>query len=291
MKNFFTKIFCIVILNLIPWTVYSQDSGIKFNFSQPPGTMLFNNSSVGAVSIIPGGSDDQLASFTPPTTWSGFYFGGVWYPQDSTVFYVSSNGWLSIQKPGDAIPPSSLPINNLSSNPFRIIAPLWDDLKVHNDGEVTYKITGVAAARGLVFEWRGMYWDHNGTDTAISFQAILYDNAYSSMARRNTIEFRYKRNGSDMDYVNNSAGGASIGISGFCASDIYAFTNVSGQPSKTIPEISDLSSKPPDGSTYRLNPGTHSNDDCANAQVVNFISLNYPLFSSPGTTLNSTQSL
>ena len=214
-------------------------TGINYTFSQPAGSMTFNNSSPGSVQLIAGSADDSLKSFNASAVagWAGFFYGGVWYPAATTVFYVSSNGWVSVRNtanPADAAPPSSLPANSLANNPYRIMAPLWDDLKVHANGLVTYKNTGASTTRVLVIEWRGMYWNNAGVDSAISFQVRIFDNNQSTLANRNKIEFRYKRNSTSTYAVN--AATASIGLSGFCSNDVYAFTSVAGAPSKTFPE-------------------------------------------------------
>ena len=283
MKNPLAQFFCSAILFFTFLNATGQSTGINYSFSQPSGTISFNNSTAGSITLIAGGTDDQLVSFAAPATWGGFYFGGAWFPQNSTTFFVSSNGWMSFSNQG-----SSLQANGLSATPLTI-APLWDDLKVHANGEVTYKITGGATSRALVIEWRGMYWDHNASDTAISFQAILYDNAQAIVANRNVIEFRYKNNGNGAINVNNTSGGASIGISGFCGGDVFAFTSAAGAPSKTTPEASNISLKPDDSVHHRFTPVIHPNDECATAETIAFNPA-LPLISSLGTTLHSTQS-
>lgn len=265
------------------------DYGIEYNFTQVAGTMVFNNSTAGSVSLIPGGADEQLGSFTVPSTWGGFYFGGVWYPQGATTVTVSTNGWLSISKPGDVLPSSPLPSNSLASNPYRMMAPLWDDLSVHANGEVSYKIVGGASNRTLVVEWRGMYWDHNATDTALSFQVVLFDNNQATIADRNVIEFRYKNNGAGSALVNNASGGASIGISGFCSTDVLAFQSSSGSVSKDAPEVMYLSSKPLDTYHHLFIPVGATNDECSNAGPF-IITPSDPLLSGRYTQLQATQS-
>src|SRR5687767_4218116 len=110
-------IFCIVLINAV--SSLPQSTGINYSFIQVGSMMVFNNSASGIVTLIPGGADDALVTFTVPATWSGFYYGGNWFPQGS-VISVSSNGWLSLSNPA-----SSLPANSLASTPM-IIAPLWD---------------------------------------------------------------------------------------------------------------------------------------------------------------------
>ncbi len=266
---------------------FGQTIGINYVPSQPAGALTWNSAATALATL--NGADDVLASFTPPATWGGFYYGGVWYPQATTTFYVSSNGWMSVAKPGDPIPPSSLPVNDLAGNPYRIIAPLWDDLKLHaTGGGVTWKVTGTPTTRVLIVEWRGVYWDKTGADTAISFQVRIYDHQQTIAANRDGIEFRYKRNGTST-YGLSVTPSASIGLSGFCANDIEAWTNASGATiSKTVPEAI-VATKPSDPASYRFTPVAHPNDDCAAPYAMVF-NPGLPLISSLGTLLHSTLS-
>jgi len=281
MKKYFLCL--ITFLNLLSnKSTIAQSTGINYSFTQPVGSMIYNNSTLGAVSLIPGGTDDADASFIPPATWSGFYYGGNWIPPGTSIT-VSSNGWISLFNQG-----GSIPQNSLATTPL-MIAPLWDDLKIHSDGEVSYQVSGGVGSRELVIEWRGMVWDHNATDSALSFQAVIYDNAQTNISMRNVIEFRYKRNGTDATYINNSSGGASIGISGLCAGDVYAFTSSTGAPDKTSPENSSIALKPSDVIVHRFTPEVHPNDECISAELIYFDS-SLPWTSVPASTLHSTQS-
>jgi hypothetical protein len=303
MKLLYTTSEKFILLILICITTalssYAQPSGINYTFSTNATAVLYNNSTAGSTILINGGAagvDEQLASFAASALagWSGFYFGGVFYPAATTTFYVSSNGWASVAKPGDAIPPGPLPNNNLAGSPYRIMAPLWDDLKVGpfsagppSKGLVTYKSTGGVGTRQLVIEWSGMYWNNGAADSAITFQLRIYDNGQTIAANRNRIEFRYKRNVSAAYALNNAS--ASIGLSGFCNNDVYAFTSAAGAPSKTSPENQAINAKPAE-QTHVFTPVVHPNDDCASAYSFGTFAAGASLISIPGTTLHSTQS-
>ena len=265
-------------------------TGINYTFSTTPqaNAMRFNNSSAGSVVLLPGGTDDGLTTLAAGAigTWGGFFYGGVWYPQATTVFYISSNGWVGLRNtanPGDAVPPSSLPVNSLAGNPYKIMAPLWDDLKVHANGQVTWKALNGATSRILCIEWRAMYWDKAGADSAISFQVRIYDNAQSVVGDRNKIEFLYKKNTSSSYAVNNAS--ASIGLSGFCNNDVYAWTSPAGAPTKTSPELQTINSKPSDAQVHTFTPANHPNRTCATAQNLIFNPAS-AVISALGTTLD-----
>ena len=279
MKTFSSCLICLIFF-LTANNTFSQSTGLNYVFSQPAGTMTYNSSAAGAVTIISGGADEQVATINTMIGWSGFYFGGKWY-QTTSPLYVSSNGWMSFVNPGG----NSSPANSLWTTPF-IIAPLWDDLKIHLGGSVSYQMTGGPGARCLIVEWRGMLWNRNATDSALSFQALLYDNAQTDSSMRNVIEFRYKRYGSDSSYIVNA--GASIGISASCG-DVFAFTNSTGAPNHNTPENSAIALKPSDVVSHRFTPMQHPNDECASAEVLVFNPA-LPLISIDASTVHSTQS-
>lgn len=272
----------------------AQTTGINYTQTFSATALAYNSSSAGQVDLFTApGTDDALTSFPASAIvgWGGFFYGGVWYPQATTTFYVSSNGWVAVGKTGDPVPATSLPVNSLANNPYRIMAPLWDDLKLHpvSGGRVTYKNTGGATSRALVIEWKGMYWDKTGSDSAISFQVRICNNANTSTGP-NVIEFKYKKNGTNIYGlpVPNTLVSASIGLNGFCADDIIAATSANiGPVSKSLPEYQ-VQSKPGDG-TYRFTPVTHPNNDCSAPLNLSF-NASLPVISSVGTTLHSTQS-
>ncbi|MEO8086981.1 MAG: T9SS type A sorting domain-containing protein [Bacteroidota bacterium] len=299
MKSIYSLVKSIFLLSAfllcLIYNSFAQTSGINYSYSLPGGALAYNSSTAGQVDLITApNTDDQLVSFPASAVagWGGFFYCGVWYPQATTTFWVSSNGWMAIQNtanPSDVAPPSSLPINDLAGNPYRIIAPLWDDLKLHpvSGGRVTYKNTGGGTTRILVIEWKGMYLDKTGTDSAISFQARICNSA--NVSSPNAIDFRYKRNGS-VSYGLSVAPPptASIGINGFCANDILAWTDNTGMVvGKTVPEYQ-VATKPPD-IAFRFTPVVHPNDDCATAFPITFTP-GTALISTFGTTLHATQS-
>ena len=273
-----------------------QTTGINYTQTFAATALAYNSAApAGQVDLFTApGTDDALTSFPASAIvgWGGFFYGGVWYPQATTTFYVSTNGWVAVAKTGDPVPATSLPINSLANNPYRIMAPLWDDLKMHpvSGSRITYKNTGGATTRALVIEWKGMYWDKNGSDSAISFQVRICNNANTATGP-NVIEFKYKSNGSSTYGlpIPTSQVGASVGLNGFCSNDIYAATSANISPiSKSLPEYQ-LQSKPGDG-TYRFTPVAHPNNDCTAPYSITF-NPRFSTISTLGTTLHSTQSV
>ncbi len=261
--------------------VLAQLTGINYTYTNPAGGAFI--AIAAPTTLIPAGTDDAVATITPTAAqWSGFYFGGVFYPAGQPI-YVSSNGFLSFLNPGGALPSNSL------STTKAIIAPLWDDLKIKTTGQVRYGFGGGSPNRTLTIEWDSVLWDHNATTIALSFQVRIYERTAAGL-NGSAIEFRYLNNGTGGSaYVNNLSGGASIGLSGYCNNDVFAFTSAAGAPNKTSPEAM-IGSKPNASAFYKFTTTAHPNNECATAQNIGTFNPALPVIKTLGTTLHSTQS-
>ncbi len=258
--------------------VSAQSTGINYTYSNPAGGAFIGIAT--PFTIIAGGADDVVATITPTAAqWSGFNFGGVYFPAGQPI-YVSSNGFLSFMNPGGALP------NNDLAGTKAIIAPLWDDLKINTTGQVRYGFGGGSPNRSLTIEWDSVLWDHNATTIALSFQVRLYERTAVGV-NGSAIEFRYLNNGvGGAAYVNNASGGASIGLSGYCDDDVFAFSSAAGAPNKTSPEAL-IPSKPNASAFYKFVATAHPNNTCATAQSIAF-NPSLALIKTPATTLHST---
>ncbi|MEO8085538.1 MAG: T9SS type A sorting domain-containing protein [Bacteroidota bacterium] len=250
---FFSFCFSFLVLN-----TSAQITGINYTYTNVAGGAFITPAAW--LGLMAASTDDAVATIVPTAAQFGaFDFGGVTYLTGSTI-YVSSNGFISFLNPG-----GSLPNNSLSTNKA-IIAPFWDDLKINTTGQVKYGFAGGGVNQTLIIQWDSVLWDHNATITALSFQIRIYENTAGGNA--NAIEFRYLNNGvGGAAYVNNGSGGASIGLSGYCNNDVFAFTGAGGAPNKTSPEAPILT-KPSAGSTYRFVPIAHPYDNCATADTI-----------------------
>ncbi len=274
-KSFLLSIFFLSI----GISTLAQTTGINYIYSAAANGYVPNAGTIFAGSA---GADEVVYTINPTAfTWpNGFYYGSKYYPPTSTI-YVSTNGWMSFVNQGGA-----LPNNSLATTPA-IIAPIWDDLKVAAAGNINWKITGGATTRRLIVEWNQMLWDHNATVQSVSFQVTLYD---ANNTSPNVIDFKFLNNGTGTANINNGSGGASSGLSGFCAGDYYSyqFPPGAGAPLKTA-EVSTLNSHPVASMIFKHTPTVHPNDDCAGAYLMAF-NPGLALMSSIGTTLHSTQS-
>src|SRR6187399_55988 len=109
MNKTFTKILLVLPFLFSVVSSTAQTTGINYtHLTQSYGSWTAN----AGTSIIPANSDEVITSFTPPAAlWSGFYFGGTFFPAGQPI-YVSSNGFMSFLNPGGA-----LPTNALSTSP------------------------------------------------------------------------------------------------------------------------------------------------------------------------------
>ncbi len=159
------------------------------------GMYVFSNNSTGIANpgldlanvVFGAGTDDALSSaINLPFT---FYFNGQPYNQVK----ISSNGWVALGY-NNSFPSSlsSVPLNdpeNWEFNNTPMLAVLWDDLRVGNNGAVSYE----GNSSEFKVRWRSMEW---GTATSfITFELTL-------MASGNGIRFSY---GSGTNNTNQSA--------------------------------------------------------------------------------------
>ena len=184
-----------------------------------------------------------------------FWYMGTRYTQ----VYVSSNGWLSFNNPGVGAG-SWLTLNDLdnlnsgvnaiyNTNARPILAPLWDNLGVVASSVASYQTSGTTPNRTFTFEWWNYQWN-TGAGSRISMRVVLHEST-------GVIDFLYNPN-------NGAAGdSASIGITatGSGAGTFLSASGIAACPpawSSTV-ETTNLTTKPPVGSTYTFTPTQNPN--------------------------------
>ena len=170
----------------------------------------------------------------------GFDF---WYLGNRyTTISASTNGWLAL---GGAIT-NATPVNNLASggSPRPILAPLWDDLNIGAQVNVTYLTTGVFGSRVFTIQFLNNLWQANATGNNISYQVKLYEST-------GKIEFCYRAESGNLKTPS-----ASIGITGI-ATGSGNFLSLNGTGVTPVvsstTETSTLGSKPATGQIYSFN--------------------------------------
>lgn len=169
---------------------YSSISAqMPFSFSASSGTYTPLS---GASAFTWNGSSDE--GYTASTA-IGFNFN--YLGTNFSNFQVSTNGFLRL---GSDLA-SALTANNLAGTTRKIIAPLWDDLRVDSSTfDITYQLSGTSPNQILTVEWKNVRWSWNSPTVNAEFQAQLFENG-------GVIKFIYGN--MDTSYLARSA---SIGL-------------------------------------------------------------------------------
>ena len=187
-KKIFTLLFFIVLL-------FSK------SIAQPPNYAFQAESGVytplvgGTVAVITSGDFDDGFSNALPIGFT-FTYNGINY----TTISASANGWTAL---GTNITLTTS-TTNLSSGANRPkLAPLYEDIHLVNNSNLTYATTGVAGSRVFTIQYANTLWDFAATTPSLSFQVKLYEGT-------NVVEFVYQQEAGDVEL--NASGGAAIGI-------------------------------------------------------------------------------
>jgi hypothetical protein len=269
----------IAVASCYTFFVQGQSTGINYNYTTGANSWIANSL---PVIIIPANTDNQLVNISGaafPATWTGFDYAGMTFTS-ATGFWISSNGFLSVQSPGSAIP-----TNSLAANPYGIIAPFWDDLKCGAAGNVNYKFSGSGTSEFITIEWLQMLWDHNGTTwrSASRFEfmnvRIHHFQAILIFVITSTVQ--------ELQIITLDRAVLPSGWVDFVQTIFFNFTNPGGAPTKAAPEVTALASKPPGTLYQRFIPLAHPNDSCASAQNITF-NPGVPVIQTIATTLQAT---
>ncbi|MCK4880538.1 MAG: hypothetical protein KAS82_07755, partial [Bacteroidales bacterium] len=145
--------------------------------------------------IIHEGYADERRWGPLPIGFDFDFFGNTY-----SEFFVSSNGMVTFGSGSNAFNNLSIPD---ATKPHNYIAAFWDDLIVHNTGDIMYQTIGTAPNRKLVIQFNNMsFW---GSDILLgTMQVILYEGS-------NNIQIQYRN---IVDLVSGRASGnsATIGL-------------------------------------------------------------------------------
>lgn len=176
-----------------PYSI-TRNTGVTYTTIQTTGNQFTWNQTF-------NGDDDNSNKVSMPFPF--VYHGAV-----QSAFYVSTNGWLSFDT---ATVTNNLTNDLNSTNPRRVIAPLWEDLvslantNANKVGLIRHATTGTAPNRVLTVEWAEMERFGYGSPS-LNFQVKLYEGS-------NNIELVYGR----MQPFDGSGAGAfdySLGLTG-----------------------------------------------------------------------------
>lgn len=156
-----------------------------------------------------------------------------------TQLQICTEGWMGF---GGGLAQTNA--NNLNTGTRRVIAPLWDNLRVGSAGLVRYRLTGTAPNRVFTVEWYRMRWQDGGTTTTngcISFQAALYEGS-------NNITLNYTNEAGTV-----TTGSASIGLSGAASGSFYSVNSGTNTVS-SVTETNNISVRPAVNTLYTFSP-------------------------------------
>jgi hypothetical protein len=181
-----------------------------------------------------GNNDDAVSDLIP--IGFDFWYMGTHY----TTISASTNGWFSF---GTTLSDYSF-TNNLTTGgtPRPVIAPLWDDLDIVANTNVTYKTTGTEGSRVFTLQYLNVKWYYLALGSVISFQVKLYEGT-------GKIEFIYRP-----EVTPVSSPSASIGITATATgSGNFLSVNNAGSNVSSTSESS-VTTRPASGKRYAFTP-------------------------------------
>lgn len=204
----------------------------NYSFTSSNGT--FTALTGGNTTTWTGNTDDAVSGLIP--IGFDFWYMGVRY----TNISASTNGWFTL---GTVIT-DYLYTNSLTSGgaPRPVIAPLWDDLDIAANSNVTYKTTGAAGNQVFTIQYLNVKWNYQALGSVCSFQVKLYENT-------GKVEFIYRS-----DLLSPNSASASIGITAAATgSGNFLSVNNNGNNVSSTSE-SNITSKRATGKIYDFVP-------------------------------------
>ena len=282
-KRIFTLLFFIVLL-------FSKANAQPPNYAFQAESGTYTPLVGGTVAVITSGDFDDGFSNGLPIGFS-FTYNGTAY----TTISASANGWTAL---GTNITLTTSTTNLTTGVNRPKLAPLYEDLHLVSNSNLTYATTGVAGSRVFTLQYANILWDFAAVTPSISFQVKLYEGT-------NVVEFVYQQESGSVEL--NSSGGTSIGItttatgSGSFLSLSDAGTNPS--VSSTV-ETVNIGVRPATGQIYRWIPyctasatnttgekisnftyNTINNNSSSTAGYENFSNTSTTVYLFPGSTL------
>ena len=137
---------------------------ILFLVSVMPLTHAQETEYLGVIVDVGPKDDKRYGSY--PIGFDFDFFGNIY-----NEFFVSTNGLVMFGAGSNAFSNESIPDD---ARPDNYIAPFWDDLIIHESGDIMYQTIGTAPNRKLVIQFNNMsFW----TSTVLlgTIQVILYE--------------------------------------------------------------------------------------------------------------------
>ncbi len=223
---------------------------ININYSKAQNAESYNfNASLGVFNAL-GGTTMSLSGGNADEGWFngiaiGFTFN--YCNVNYTHIHCSTNGWMTFGTSStNNVLSNASSANNISSGGTRpLIAPLWDDLNLQANTNLSYTLSGTSPNRVFTVEWLNVKWSGSATGNTISFQVKLYETS-------NKIEFIYRPESGVVAFAS-----ASVGLSDI-ATGSGNFISIDGtglDPNKSsTTETTNINIKPTSGQKYIFTP-------------------------------------
>jgi len=232
-KRISTLLFFIVLL-------FSKANAQPPNYAFQAETGTYIPLVGGTVAVISSGDFDDGFSNGLPIGFS-FTYNGTAY----TTISASANGWTAL---GTNITLTTSTTNLTTGVNRPKLAPLYEDIHLVSNSNLTYATTGVAGSRVFTLQYANVLWDFAAVTPSISFQVKLYEGT-------NVIEFVYQQESGSVEL--NSSGGASIGITTTAtgSGSFLSLSDAGPNPSvSSTAETVNIGVRPATGQIYRWIP-------------------------------------
>ena len=232
-KKIFTLLFLIVLM-------FSKANAQPPNYAFQAASGTYTPLVGGTVAVISSGDFDDGFSNAIPIGFS-FTYNGTAY----TTISASANGWTAL---GTNITLTTSTTNLTSGANRPKLAPLYEDIHLVSNSNLTYATTGVAGSRVFTLQYANVLWDFAAVTPSLSFQVKLYEGT-------NIIEFVYQQESGSVEL--NSSGGASIGISTTAtgSGSFLSLSDAGTNPSiSSTVETVNIGVRPATGQIYRWLP-------------------------------------
>jgi hypothetical protein len=179
-----------------------------------------------------------------------------------TTISASANGWTAL---GTNITITTSTTNLTSGANRPKLAPLYEDIALVSNSNLTYATTGAVGSRIFTLQYANLLWDFAATTPTISFQVKLYEGT-------NIIEFVYQQEAGSVEL--NSSGGAAIGITTTATGggSFLSLSDAGTNPSvSSTVETLNIGVRPATGQIYRWIPYcTASGTNTTGEKISNF---------------------
>ena len=232
MRKIFTLIVCFVLF------LCSDAQPPNYAFQAESG--IYTPLVGGTVAVISSGDLDDGFSNALPIGFT-FNYNGTAY----TTISASANGWTAL---GTNITLTTSTTNLTAGANRPKLAPLYEDIALTNNANLTYATTGAAGTRVFTLQYANCLWDFNAGTPSISFQVKLYE-------ATGVIEFVYQQEPGTVEL--NSSGGAAIGITTTAtgSGSFLSLSDAGPNPSvSSTVETLNIGVRPATGQIYRWIP-------------------------------------